>query len=101
MTCQMTDDRHTKQTKSGERVRTGDLIDRLLAVMQADELPGEDEAPKELLKDCELKHKTVDEYIADKYGIIIGSEVHLESVDGLQWIEISKDTLRDYRREDR
>lgn len=30
---------------------------------------------------------------------IIGGDVHLESADGLQWIEISKDTLRDFFKE--
>lgn len=30
---------------------------------------------------------------------IIGGEVHLENVDGSQWIEISNDTLMDYFRE--
>ena len=55
------------------------LIDRLLAGVQSDELKGSDPVPADLLEADVLEHKSVAEYVAEKYGIgDDGSERDLE-----------------------
>lgn len=46
-----------------------DLIDRLLVEIQSGELKGSDPVPADLLEDSVLEHKSVAEYVAEKYGI--------------------------------
>lgn len=49
---------------------------------------------------CEFSTiKRGSEWERDDYAGIIGGDVHLESVDGSQWIEISNDALKDYFKE--
>lgn len=35
----------------------------------------------------------------DETEDIIGGEIHLDDIDGSQWIEVSKETLREYFKE--